>query len=445
MKTVTKLLKLFILSATGILCGCSDDDKKYIEEIIDNTTDIAVTGDVDSYGVTYAYLRGLANLSLMPTGSGEIGMEISVSDDDSSIHQQTSSSLSGNTFVVEFCNLSPNTEYNYRSFVRYNENTHYGEYRKFTTKKLSDVTITGEAIDVTHSSATITSTVNPMSAYSKEVITVGVAYSTSLDSFNSYSIDVKPSFYTWGERSIEELLNGTYTVTLGFLSEDTTYYYAAFAEVDGRYGFGEVKSFTTEEDGFVPSGAVDLGLSVMWATCNLGANSPEEYGGYYAWGETEEKGIYNWETYKWCEGAIKTLTKYCTDISYGTIDGKTELDIEDDAAHMKLDGSWRMPTIGEIEELKNECTWEWTECNGVDGQLVTGPNGNSVFLPAAGYRSYSSLISEEDGGYYLSTKLYEGYSSYWNNHCCVLEFDDDDVYTDESYRHYGLSVRPVIE
>ena len=94
------------------------------------------------------------------------------------------------------------------------------------------------------------------------------------------------------------------------LTPNTTYYYAAFADVEGKCGFGEVKSFTTEEDGFVPFGAVDLGLSVMWATCNLGANSPEEYGDYYAWGETEEKSDYSWDTYKWCKGTLDTMTKY---------------------------------------------------------------------------------------------------------------------------------------
>ena len=101
--------------------------------------------------------------------------------------------------------------------------------------------------------------------------------------------------------------------------------------------------------------AVDLGLSVRWATCNVGANSPEEYGGYYAWGETEEKKDYNWDTYKWCKGSYNTFTKYCTNGSYGLIDNKIELDAEDDVAHVKLGGDWRMPTFDEIKELIEKC------------------------------------------------------------------------------------------
>lgn len=440
MNTNTKLLKIFVLLSLRMLCACSDDDMVCVEDVKDNATNIAVTEIVDSYGVTYACTKGQANLSLMPTGCGEIGMEISVLGDEASLHSQTSSSLSGNTFIVEFCNLSPSTEYKYRSFVRYNGNIHYGQYHTFTTKSLSDATITGEATDVTQSSATITSTVHPTSVHFKDVFTVGVAYSTSLEAFNSYSLDQQPSFCTWGNQSVEELLNGTYTVTLGFLSENTTYYYTAFAELDGKYGFGKIKSFTTKEDGIVPYGAVDLGLSVMWATCNLGANSPEEYGSYYAWGETEEKNYYDWGTYKWCEGAKNTLTKYCTNISDGTVDGKTELDIEDDAAHVNLDGSWRMPTKIEMEELISECTWKWTECNGVNGQLVTGPNGNSIFLPAAGYRYYSSHSGKKSGRYQCKN-LYERNCNY----SYVLEFDADDVETDWETRYYGSSVRPVIE
>ena len=90
--------------------------------------------------------------------------------------------------------------------------------------------------------------------------------------------------------------------------------------------------------------AVDLGLSVKWASCNVGATTPEDCGDYYAWGEIEEKENYDWSTYKWCNGSYDTQTKYCTNSSYGTVDNKTTLDLEDDVAHVKWGGSWRMPT-----------------------------------------------------------------------------------------------------
>ena len=127
---------------------------------------------------------------------------------------------------------------------------------------------------------------------------------------------------------------------------------------------------------------VDLGLSVKWATCNMGASSPEEYGDYYAWGETETKSTYDWNTYKWCKGSENTLTKYCTDSDYGTVDNKTVLDPEDDVAHVKWGGNWRMPTDAEIEELRENCIWKWTTQNGKNGYKVTSKkNGNSIFLP----------------------------------------------------------------
>ena len=188
---------------------------------------------------------------------------------------------------------------------------------------------------------------------------------------------------------------------------------------------------------------VDLGLpsGTKWATCNVGASSPEEYGGYYAWGETEEKGDYNWKTYKWCKGADYAMTKYRnrTSSSYD----KTTLDPEDDVAYVKWGGTWRIPTKNEQEELLNNCKWEWITVNSINGYKVTGPNGNSIFLPAAGYRDGTDFDSS---GYY---------GNYWSS-----SLDDDAIYSDFAYnslfysdnqvrvnrrRYYGLSVRPVSE
>ena len=188
--------------------------------------------------------------------------------------------------------------------------------------------------------------------------------------------------------------------------------------------------------------AVDLGLSVKWACCNVGAESPEEYGGYYAWGETEEKDCYDWSTYKWYNGSYDTMTKYCTNSSYGTVDNKTVLDPEDDVAHVKWGDGWRMPTKDEIKELVNKCSWEWTTVNGVNGQKVTGPNGNSIFLPAAGYRYGTVLYGRGSFGYYWSGTLYESNSYY----AYYLDFDSggrDWYYYD--FRSNGRTVRPVSE
>ena len=191
--------------------------------------------------------------------------------------------------------------------------------------------------------------------------------------------------------------------------------------------------------------AVDLGLSVKWASFNLGATKPEEYGDHYAWGETGPKEDYAWSTYKWCNGSTTTLTKYCTNSEYGYngfTDGKAVLDPEDDAAHVNLGGKWRMPTDDEWTELRENCTWSWTTQNGVNGYLVTGPNGNSIFLPPAGDRFYTYLLNAGSLGYYWSSSLYTGYPDFAR----AVGFSSGIVDRDgRSLRFYGESVRPVTE
>ena len=188
--------------------------------------------------------------------------------------------------------------------------------------------------------------------------------------------------------------------------------------------------------------AVDLGLSVKWATCNVGASSPEEYGGYYAWGETEEKSYYDWSTYKYCKGSYTTMTKYCTNSSYGSVDNKTVLDPADDVAHVKWGGSWRMPTIEEMAELLDNCFWTWTVQNGVNGYVVTSKsNGNSMFLPAAGYRWYEDVYGSGSRGHYWSASLYENFS----DSAYDLIFGSGGRGQYYNSRYYGFSVRPVTE
>ena len=195
---------------------------------------------------------------------------------------------------------------------------------------------------------------------------------------------------------------------------------------------------------FVP---VDLGLpsGLKWASFNLGASSPGQYGNYYAWGETVPKANYGWSTYKWCmNGSSSQLTKYCSSSSRGYngfTDNKTVLDPEDDTAAVALGGSWRMATYAEWDELKTKCTWTWTTQNGKKGRLVTGPNGNSIFLPAAGCRYGTSLYNAGSGGYYWSSSLYTDspYCAYF------VRFNSDNVLWYFSSRDYGFSVRPVSE
>ena len=200
---------------------------------------------------------------------------------------------------------------------------------------------------------------------------------------------------------------------------------------------GELEDSSTGEiNGYI---WVDLGLpsGLKWATSNVGATVPEEYGDYFAWGETEPKNNYNWSTYKF--GGQYTLTKYCANSSYGTVDYKTTLELADDAALANWGGSWRTPTDPDWAELLDNCTWSWVSRNGVKGKLVTGPNGNSIFLPAAGYMvdDYSSGTGSE--GRYWSSSLY----TEWQDLACSLSFDSGGAYRSVSWRYNGASVRPV--
>ena len=193
--------------------------------------------------------------------------------------------------------------------------------------------------------------------------------------------------------------------------------------------------------------AVDLGLSVKWAECNVGAEKTEEYGDYYAWGETEPKEkYYSWSTYKWCNGSYSTLTKYNTNSSYGTVDNKTILEPEDDVAHVKLGGKWRMPTHAEWTELMTKCTWtSVTNYNGSGtyGILVTSKtNGNSIFLPAAGSWDVKILYGHNYDGEYWSSSLYTDYPSDAFGFRFRTGGTIDNGY---NYRYYGRSVRPVSE
>lgn len=188
---------------------------------------------------------------------------------------------------------------------------------------------------------------------------------------------------------------------------------------------------------------VDLGLSVMWATYNVGGSKPTDFGDLFAWGETSPKESYKWDTYFWGTD-INKLTKYCTLKSNGNVDGKIELDKIDDAASVNWGGSWRMPTADEMAELVNGCDWEWvahydgTNCNGQLGK--SKKNGNVIFIPAAGEGVGLGASYQNGYGYYWTKSLYENipFDAY-NIHFSTGSFD---AY-DGTHRRYGMSVRAI--
>lgn len=284
--------------------------------------------------------------------------------------------------------------------------------------KSKTVTVTtGGATDITSNSAVLSGTLSD----ADKSITCGIIYGTS------------SSLSSTSGTKVSSTSSGDYSVTVTDLEDNTTYYYRAYAISDGEYCYGEVCSFKTEN--LVVIEAIDLGLSVKWASCNVGAESPEDYGGYYAWGETKEKNDYSSSTSITYGLSTSELR------SQGIIDSDDNLTAAYDAATDNWGSSWRMPTKEEIEELFNKCSWEWTSVNGVSGRKVTGPNGNSIFLPAAGYRYRTGVLSRGSGGHYWSGTLYEDDSSSAYGFC----FYSGGRGWNDYGRNFGLTVRPVTE
>ena len=183
---------------------------------------------------------------------------------------------------------------------------------------------------------------------------------------------------------------------------------------------------------------IDLGLpsGTKWACCNVGATKPEEYGGYYTWGETEEKSVYDWNSCKYWTDI--NGDGYAEDDEFANL-GSDIAGTEYDVAHVKWGGSWVMPPHDQLEELLNNCTYIWTSLNGVKGGQYTGPSGATIFLPAAGYRWGEDLHYADGYGYYWSSSQ----SPYESSYAYFLSFHSEDTYW--AYRRgFGQSVRPVI-
>lgn len=327
--------------------------------------------------------------------------------------QQVTSKDASGTYTTTLKGLAGGTVYYYRPYADMDGTVFYGLVSSFRTSD-DNVVETGEADAIGNVKSKLTI---GGGAYSK--LELGVCFSTS-NSMPTVSDNT---------RTINEVDDDN-CYTLNVLKEFGTIYYRSYVKIDGTAHYGAVKQVTINMPTIAASGAVDLGLSVKWAATNVGASSPGDYGDYYAWGETETKSTYYWSTYfDSVNGSDSNFTKYATD-------KKTQLDPEDDVAHVKWGGSWRMPTKAEQDDLLTKCAWVWTTYGGHKGYVVMGSTGNAIFLPAAGYRSHSSLNYAGSGGNYWSSSLYENNSS----SAFELNFGSSRV---NNIRYCGQSVRPV--
>ena len=382
-----------------------------------------INGDLNTYNAdlfskSVWFLYGQSQSSLDDLITSGIRVPASLAEDGS--------------FKVSLSGLSYGTEYNFVACARVNDRNYFGEVGVFSTESFSASVITRVASDVTLYKGVLNGSV-------------------SFDNIASFSKSVR-FLYSDTAETLEELIgqgieevssvdiDGDFSVNLTGLKCGTEYHFVACATVNDIEFYGEVSSFFTSK---LPEGAVDLGLSVAWASCNVGAESPERFGDYYAWGETEKKDSYDWNTYLWGNGESRSLIKYNYDRYYGLIDNKFQLDTDDDVAQVKMGGSWRMPTKDEMAELVDNCDWVFQKYKGVNGFTVRSKvNGNCIFLPISGRAEGDFVWLSGSWGCYLTSSLNSPTSAF------CLEIDEirsNPYLLRSNSRYLGLSVRAVIE
>lgn len=377
-----------------------------------------------------AYLSGTAT-----AGVSRVGAYYSESPDVDITSDKVESRDYDNdfNFRVELSGLKPSTTYYYRCFAAYSLQTMLGEVKSFKTREVEAGVTPPAASDITCFTATLNGSA-----------TTNCPYEAGHECWFlvSKTASTLESLKTDGGRYHATMnSDGTFSAQIQSLFHDTKYYFVAYITLHDTECYSAVSSFQTQK---LPNRVVDLGLSVFWAIGNLSSSglhgNPWDSGSYYAWGETEPKTNYTWDTYKW--GIFNALSRY------NDSDNKTELKdygYEDDAARAKLGKDWRIPTRSEWQELFDNCTYtkvdnyNWTS---VSGWLFTSKKTNhtnkSIFLPAAGRISGSTLHSDE-GHYWSASRDTEKADQAWELYFAGLYID---ISTYE--RCSGLSVRPVM-
>ena len=394
------------------------------------TTAQNITANFQTYAatnVTCFSAKVSANLQLVSSLSyGSMTYGICYGKDAEPTERLKASGKDGaGNYSVTLRALEGNTIYYYRPYAEVDGTTYYGQTSSFKTLE-DNVVVTGDADADLNVRSRLT-----IGGGSYSQLEVGLCWSSTNEL--PTVADMAVSTNELDDENCFEVKITSYG----------NIHYRAYVKIDGVAHYGAVKSV---ENKMHVGEAVDLGLSVKWANCNVGAEKPEEYGDYFAWGETGPKSNYSWSTYfDSVNGSSSNFTKYATD-KKTQLDPeddaakKTQLDPEDDAAHVNWGGDWRMPTRAEQDELRTKCIWTWTTQNGVKGYKVSSKvNSNSIFLPAAGYRLGSSLGSAGYGGDYWSSSLGSSYSG----EAYDLSFSSSDVYWNSHNRYFGRSVRAV--
>ena len=444
MKRIAYLLFVLILFV-GIT-SCEDKD------VIKGPQISTLSADQSSYGVVIltGCVKGLDGVAL----DFECGIEYSTDGEfstNNTTRQKVDKNYSEEPFSIKIA-CGAGTQYYFRAYYLNSGLIYYGEVKSFTfvwdAPKLTTINAVLDPSGVVIFKGVIENLSNIIKenrenspwdfGYAYSFNYIGIEYSQTNDFKGSLRGSVSPSSYdynTMGDTIICYLYDFEY---------GKTYYYRTYFEYYGTSARGEIKTFKFD---WAPQ-FVDLGLSVNWATCNVGAQLPNDYGNYYAWGEIETKTSYTWTNYKYRSYGDNydnaQLNKYNTSNNYGTPDYKIVLEQEDDAAHVLWGGNWRMPSAVEFQELKDNCTWSWSTHNGVPGFYITskkaGYTDRCIFLPATGYYN-------ESKGQYVGHECH-----YWTNALYSLDSRASMIlysmggslfHLDKYQRSSGRAVRPV--
>jgi len=369
-----------------------------------------------------------------PANSGPVPLTFSHPLSACSVSAKLASDATNTTVKitkVQICNVSP---YATLSFS--------GSATSSGTAVSYQIGMASSPVTLSSSSATLLTADNGYLLLAPQTTTAWTATSALSNSYVALTGTVKVnSVYLVGSATADGTWYVPLAASFGAGKKDAISLVFGIKHEDGARTFGYDKygyQLAINTKNYPIPTAVDLGLSVKWASSNLGASEPEEYGKYYAWAGTtgyasSESHDFSWKNTPYCnDGNGNSWSKYTS--------GNATLESSDDAATVNLGGSWRMPTHAEWQELSSKCTWTWTSQNGINGYEVSASNGNSIFLPAAGYRYSTSSGHVGSDGNYWSSQVYSSYVGVaWNMYIDSGARKPDD----DSSRYNGFSVRPV--
>lgn len=400
----TKFLTSILLLALGsVIYSCDDKDDYAI-----NRTPIissVQTGNAEVTAVSATVQGVVEGLKGQSSAAYSVGIYYSTLQDPKANGTLVQGSVDEEgRITATISGLQTNTTYYYCSFVTLQKQvTYYGEVKSFTTT--SAKVTSKDAVAVTAATATLGAELTGIDGV-KGTLECGVRLGVVSD---------KEELKEKGFNVSGSIANTTFDIVKKGLLPNTTYYYLPYLNLGSGYVYGDVKTFTTgkiEEPVYV-----DLGLSVLWATCNVGAEQAEDLGGLYGWGEQ---------------------TGLLTSMEMGDYGSATDIyaSAEDVAT---IHGLGRLPSEAEIKELVNVCKREWVTLNGVSGCKFTAANGNSIFLPAAGYREGTEVSDEQLGGYYWTGSINKGNNGFGK----TLYFNNASAGSETALRYQALSIRPV--